>query len=267
MAQQSHRSTPAAFRAALACVCAMLSSACAATVLPVVGTAGRPAIRIVFVGDSLLHRSGEDYRLFDLIREELARRHPYVAIEVVDAAVNGNRIADVRERLRRDVLDLHPAAVVLYWDSDVSDVDEGSMRPDEVRAVRAAYEGDTTMVAKALVESGAYVVMSGPTLIGERPRRRNQKDTQLNAYRNMNRRIASSLKITYIDTRRAFFAQRPPGMSPDVDRGLLTEDGEHLNARGVSIVQALFVQALDAWLLSYASESSVGSTSRVLQSN
>lgn len=186
--------------------------------------------------------------MLERIRRELVQRHPYRAIEVVDAGVNGNRIADIRERLERDVLALHPGAVVLYWDSDVSDVDESGMTPDEVRTLRAAYERDLRAVASRLLISGAYVVMSGPTLIGEQPRRRNQKDRQLDAYRAINRRIASSLKIDYIDTRRAFFAGRPAGTPADVARGLLTEDGEHLNARGVDVAQSLFVQALDGWL-------------------
>jgi lysophospholipase L1-like esterase len=202
----------------------------------------------VFVGDSLVHRSAADHGMLRSVRETLARRHPSHTIEVVDAGINGSRIADIRERLARDVLDLHPHAVVLYWDSDVSDVDETALNASERQTLRAAYEVDLRTVCSRIQASGAYVAMSGPTLIGERPRRRNPKDAELDAYRAINRRIASSLKIPYIDTRRALFARRPAGTPLDVARGLLTEDGEHLNARGVFVVESLFVEALDGWL-------------------
>jgi lysophospholipase L1-like esterase len=228
--------------------CAATLSACRPATSPTLTAAGTADTRIVFVGDSLVHRSAQDHGLLRQIREDLVRGHPSRTFEIVEAGVNGDRIADIRGRLQRDVLDLRPHAVVLYWDSDVSDVDEHSMARDEVLKVRAAYEADLRAVVGRLVASGAHVLMSGPTLIGERPRRRNEKDGQLDAYRRINRRVASSLKIEYLDTRRAFFAMRPAGAPPDVDRGLLTEDGEHLNDRGVEVARSLFVRAIDAWL-------------------
>jgi lysophospholipase L1-like esterase len=231
-----------------AVVCAAALSACRPATRPTLPSGGAPDARIVFVGDSLVHRSARDHGLLDRIREDLVRSHPSRTFEVVEAGVNGDRIADIRARLERDVLDQRPHAVVLYWDSDVSDVDERKMTRDEVGKVRAAYEADLRVVIHRLVASGAHVVMSGPTLIGERPRRRNEKDGQLDAYRGINRRVASSLKIEYIDTRQAFFAGRPAGAPLDVDHGLLTEDGEHLNDLGAVVVQSLFVRAIDAWL-------------------
>jgi lysophospholipase L1-like esterase len=234
--------------AALALTCALTAPACLVATRSIPPAPAPGAIRIVFVGDSLVHRSADDHGLLTRIREILAQRHPNQTIEVVDAGVNGNRIADIRERLGQDVLDLHPDAVVLYWDSDVSDVDETTLTSNDRWTLRAAYEADLRTVCSRLLASGAYVAMSGPTLIGERPHRRNGKDAQLDAYRAINRRVASNLKVVYIDTRRAFFQGRPRGTPPDVSRGVLTEDGEHLNARGVGIVESLFVRALDGWL-------------------
>jgi len=234
--------------AVLALVCAAALSACRPVTRPTLASGGEPDARIVFVGDSLVHRSARDHGLLDRIRESLVRGHPTRTFEIVEAGVNGDRIADIRARLERDVLDQRPNAVVLYWDSDVSDVDERKMTRDDVQTIRAAYEADLRAVIGRLVESGAHVVMSGPTLIGERPRHRNAKDGQLDAYRRINQRVASRLAIEYVDTRQAFFARRPAGAPPDVDRGLLTEDGEHLNDVGVEVAQSLFVSAIDTWL-------------------
>jgi lysophospholipase L1-like esterase len=198
-----------------------------------------PTERIVLLGDSLVHRSSEDHGLLAGIREDLERRHPDRRFELVDAGVDGNQIADIRGRLERDVLLRRPAAVVLYWDSDVSDVDESRMMPSQVRDRRAAYERDLVDVLQRLCSSGAHVIVSGPTLIGEQPHGQNPKDAQLDGYRALNRRVAARFDVRYVDTRRAFFRRRPR---------LLTEDGEHLNERGTTVVRTLFVRALDAWL-------------------
>jgi len=222
--------------------------ACAGRVAPRVAPSILPMTRIVFVGDSLVHRSASDYGMLDSVRDRLAARFPFRSFEVLDAGVNGDRIADIRQRLEEDVVALHPDAVVLYWDSDVSDVDESDMTPDEVRRLRAAYERDVSAVLERLAAAGAYVVMSGPTLIGEQAHPRNGKDAQLDAYRDLNRRLAAALKVRYIDTRRAFEARRPAESPATSDRGLLTEDGEHLNARGASLAGAMFERSLAAWL-------------------
>jgi lysophospholipase L1-like esterase len=209
-----------------------------------------PRVRIVFVGDSLVHRSAGDHGMLAAIQAGLAGRHPDLSIEVIDASVNGSRIADVRDRLDEDALSLRPSAIVLYFDSDVSDVDERPMSKAERQATRAAYERTLRDVLSRSRASGARVFLSGPTVLGERPRGRNPRDAQLDAYRRINRRVARSLSVTYIDMRRAFLAGRPPGAPADADRGLLTEDGEHHNAMGAQVAGAQFLAALDAWLRS-----------------
>jgi lysophospholipase L1-like esterase len=227
-----------------------LAVACAPVSSPRLTEGVQPVTRIVFVGDSLIHRAEADYSMIAVVRDELAQRHPSLNLEIVDASVSGDRIADIRDRLDRDVLSLHPAAVLLYFDSDVSDVDDLRMSQVERSVHRAAYERDLRSVLSRSIAAGARMFLSGPTLIGERPRGRNAKDLQLDAYRRINRRVASSLKVTYIDTRRAFFAHRPAGASADLDRGLLTQDGEHLNEHGAIVAGELFVRSLDQWLSS-----------------
>jgi lysophospholipase L1-like esterase len=230
-------------------VCALaVMAAFVPVAAPQTPTATRPTKRIVFVGDSLVHRSAKDHGMLDVILAELTKRHPAFNYSLIDAGVNGDRIADIEERLDRDVLALRPNAVVLFWDSDVSDVDERRLKPPGVQQLRAAYEQSLRDVVNRLAASGPFVVVSGPTLIGERPRGHNKKDSQLDAYRRINRHVALSLGVRYVDTRRAFFARRPPGTPLDVAEGLLTEDGEHLNDRGTLLAGRLFAKALDGWL-------------------
>lgn len=227
-----------------------LAAGCAPARNPPAAVGHRPITRIVFVGDSLVHRSAADHLMLAAIGDDLARRHPSRTFDIVDAGVNGNRVADIRDRFDHDVASLQPAAVVFFFDSDVSDVDDVRLPEPERQSVREAYERDLRDVLHRAMATGAHVLLSGPALIGERPRGRNPKDPQLDAYRRINRRVATSVSVAYVDMRRPFFAGRPPGTPADVDRGLLTEDGEHLNDRGARIAAGRFVTALDAWLRS-----------------
>lgn len=209
----------------------------------------RPVERIVFLGDSLVRRSDSDHGLLALVQKHLGERHPDRTFQLIDAGVDGDKIADIRRRLGKDVLSHHPHAVFLYWDSDVSDVGESGLPPDEVRALRRAYEDDLAGVLATLLAAGAYVIMSGPTLIGERPQGRNEKDAQLDTYRDINRRVAARLDVRYLDLRRRFqsYADRHRPSEPG-HVGALTEDGEHLSALGVSLLSHEVVHALEPWL-------------------
>ncbi len=204
--------------------------------------------RIVFVGDSLVNVSEREHGLLSLVRERLQRRHPGAALDLVNAGVNGNCIADIRERLEKDVLALAPAAVVLYWDSDAADVEPADATPEQAAALRAAYERDLEAVLGALRGAAVHVVLAGPTLMGERPRGTNEKDAVLDAYEAINRRLAGEQHVRYVDTRRPAFrwlSHRRPGAA---DRGELTVDGEHLNEAGTRLVARQVAAALDPWL-------------------
>jgi lysophospholipase L1-like esterase len=235
-------------RVAGAAVSLLLTTACHPHTRPYLVPAAPTIVRVVFVGDSLIHRSAEDHGMLDAVSRELARRHPALQFEMVDAGVNGAMIADIQARLDEDVIALAPAAVVLYWDSDVSDVDESHLSTSEVAARRLAYRRVLQDVVSRLVASGTHVIVSGPTLIGEAPRGKNPKDGMLDEYRRMNRAVARSANVPYVDTRRAFLEQLTRQLAAGQDRQPLTEDGEHLNAAGAALAQQQFVAALDWWL-------------------
>jgi len=222
---------------------ALFLTACAHPAVSHVGDGPLPTDRIVFFGDSLVHRSNGDHGLLDLVRRDLERRERSRRFELIEAGKNGDRIGDLKKRLRKDVLDLRPSAVVLYWDSDASDVDEAGFGPAQLAAVRDAYQRDLAEVLEALERAGAYVIVTGPTLIGERPRGQNPKDAQLDAYASLNRSVAMRFGARYLDTRRLFFERDALGAGDP-----LTEDGEHLSANGVRLVAREVSRALHRWL-------------------
>jgi len=210
---------------------AWLGLGCAACA-PVPRAPAPPGIeRIVFVGDSLVYRSDNDHGLLARVRQLLARTHPGRVFELVNAGENGDCIADIRSRLQRDVLDLAPSAVVLYWDSDAADVENADDPPPRTAALRAAYEVQLAAVLDRLRSATPRVVVAGPTLYGEQPHGTNPKDHVLDAYAAINHRLAQLHHATWVDTRRvAFHELRRAGSAP------LTEDGEHLSTAGTSLL-------------------------------
>ncbi len=216
---------------------AWLGLGCAGCVPPVRGPAAPGVQRIVFVGDSLVNRSDQEFSLLTRVREVVERAHPGISLELVNAGVNGDVISGIRGRLQRDVLSLAPAAVVLYWDSDAVDAESPDDPPARTTERRVAYERDLDEVLRLLTAATPVVVVSGPTLMGERRHGRNPKDHVLDTYAAINHRCCLARHATWVDTRRAAF--RWLGREAGADRsdsGRLTLDGEHLNADGVALV-------------------------------
>jgi lysophospholipase L1-like esterase len=227
---------------------AWLGAACTSCA-PAVGVAPPGVERVVFVGDSLVSRSDRDHALLARVRRALGRSHPAVALDLVDAGVNGDCIADIRARLGADVLALRPAVVVLYWDSDAADVEDEKVSNARSAALRSAYARDLGAVLATLRDATRHVIVSGPTLLGERPHGRNPKDHVLDAYAEINHRLAREHDAAWVDTRRAAFrwltGQSEAGNRA---RGRLTEDGEHLNDAGTELVAEEMAAAIGHWL-------------------
>ncbi len=206
-------------------------------------------LRIVFVGDSLVNRSEQDHGLLSLVKQGLQRSQADRGFELLNEGVNGDCIADIRTRLSRDVLAYRPAAVVLYWDSDAADVEAAGELPARARQLRQAYERNLDAVLDTLATATGQVVVTGPTLFGERAHGRNPKDHVLDAYAAINRRACQRHHATWIDTRAAAFRWLHHNrVAHDQDSRLLTEDGEHLNATGVALVAQEIVAVLAAQL-------------------
>ncbi len=222
---------------------AWLGAGCAACA-PLAGPAPPGVERIVFLGDSLVNRSEQDHHLLALVAERLRSARPGLALDLVNAGVNGDCIAQIRARVGH-LVPLAPSVVVLYWDSDAADVEGATDPPTRVTPLRAAYERDLGLVLDALQAITPRVVVSGPTLMGERPHGGNPKDRVLDAYAEINRRLCHSHRATWVDTRRAAFRWLRRNAEADRARsGLLTEDGEHLSAAGVSLVAGRLASAL-----------------------
>ena len=78
---------------------------------------GSTPFKIVLFGDSLINVGC----LYFNLAEKLQHQFPHYPLNIVNAGVNNDMIADLKARMYTDVVDLQPDGVIIYWDSDVSD--------------------------------------------------------------------------------------------------------------------------------------------------
>jgi hypothetical protein len=88
------------------------------------------------------------------------------------------------------------------------------------------------------------VALSGPILDGEKKEGENEKDDKLDAYENINKKLAKKHDIAYIDLR-AEFLSNDKGF--DQEQGHLTQDGEHPKRKGEEIIEDAFRKQILSW--------------------
>ena len=120
--------------------------------------------RVALFGDSLISRPALNLDLNGKIKSFL----PQFEVEMTNVASSGSKIFDMRSRLG-EIIDVEfvPDAVILYWDSDVSDVDESKMTLDEVDDLRMQYRDNLSFTLSQLVLNITYVAVAGPGILGD----------------------------------------------------------------------------------------------------
>jgi hypothetical protein len=212
--------------------------------------------KVVLLGDSLINYPCQHYDLPQMISSFL----PQLQFQFYNYGKDGDKISGITERvdlMLNDVLSNGGLdAVILYWDSDVSDIDEYDMPRTSVGILRTNYRADVEYALNRIKARcpDCYLALAGPEMIGEGPLfpvRTHaivyyNKQLMLDRYRTINREICSTFHIPYINMRQAFLDAVPSmfyGYS-----GCLTVDGEHESIRGATVVAKVFASALLYWL-------------------
>jgi len=113
--------------------------------------------RLVLLGDSLV---SESYKKLDLggVIESLLDG-AVADVSVINCGKSGSQIHTIKQRpLLNCTLPHTPDATILFFDSDVSAVDETELTADEVADVRAQYRADTSYVVQTLLDAGSQVL-------------------------------------------------------------------------------------------------------------
>lgn len=204
---------------------------------------------IVLLGDSLINKPWNEHNLSTVLSAMLVLP-PNTSVTFINSGNNGEEIASISSRTAAVLEQYQPYAVILFWDSDCSNVDESTMTPAQVRCVRANYTSHLAACVRTVLSAGVHMAVAGPELLGEGPLglppRFHNKTNMLNDYRNLTSGIAQTLGVPYLDIRGAFLAAIPAWWLWYKDWA--TQDGEHPNERGTKIEATLFAAQVNTWL-------------------
>ena len=188
--------------------------------------------KVIFFGDSItqagVQPGGYITRIDSMCKvEKLSDRY-----EFVGAGIGGNKIYDLYLRMDDDVLAKNPDIVLIYV--GVNDVWHKSMYgtgtdPDK-------FERFYQAVINKIKAKGSKIIMATPAAIGEKTDFSNPQDGDMNEYSNIIRQLGKKNGLPIVDLRNLFHEYGLKNNPDNKDRGILTTDRVHLNAKGNQFV-------------------------------
>jgi lysophospholipase L1-like esterase len=197
--------------------------------------------RIVFLGDSITEAGAGAGGYVALAKEEIAKKHPDLNIEVIGAGISGNRVPDLEARLERDVLSKMPTLVVIYI--GINDVWHST---NGRGTSKADFEQGLRRIVKRIQDAGSRVILCTPSVIGEKHDGSNSLDAMLEEYSQISRTVAAQTHVRLLDLRKQFLAHLKAHNKDNADKNILTGDTVHLNAAGNRFVADRMLEAIEA---------------------
>jgi lysophospholipase L1-like esterase len=195
-------------------------------------------IRVVFFGDSITEAAVKPHG-FIMIDDSLLNPNGASNYELIGAGVSGNKVYDLYLRMDDDVISRSPDIVVIYV--GVNDVWHKKMGTG---TDADKFERFYLALVKKFRAANIKVIVCTPATIGERFDNTNEQDGDMNHYSNIIRKIATDQHLTLVDLRSAFGEYEKLNNKNNLDRGLLTSDGVHLNDAGNIFVAKLMAEGI-----------------------
>ena len=187
--------------------------------------------RVIFFGDSITEHGATEGGYIKQLSEMLDKKGLSSQFELIGAGISGNQIYDLYLRLQKDVISKEPDLVLIYIGiNDVWQKAEGA-GTDESQFKRF-YESLITKIQA----SGAEVILCTPTVIGERKGGVNQLDDSLDHYADIVRELSKDYNTRLVDLRSVFVQYTLKNNPKNLEMGILTNDGVHLNKKGNQLV-------------------------------
>lgn len=187
--------------------------------------------RIVFFGDSITQMGAQKNGYIDLIQTTLNEKGVVENFELFGAGIGGNKIYDLYLRLENDVLSKKPDVVFIYI--GINDVwHKTSGTGTDIDRYEKFYNALITKIEAA----GAKVIVCTPTVIGEKKDNANAQDKDLNAYAEIARKVAAARNCIVVDLQKLFADYINKNNPQNLEKGILTTDGVHLNDKGNQLV-------------------------------
>ena len=187
--------------------------------------------KVVFFGDSIT-QAGVNPNGYITMMKDMLQKDGDNSYNLIGAGIGGNKVYDLYLRMDSDVLAKSPDVVVIYigvndvWHKATSGT---GTDPDK-------FEKFYRAIIKKLQADNAKVILVTPATIGEKKNYVNQQDGDLNKYTGIIKGIGNDMHIPVVDLRTLFENYEQEHNTNDVDRGVLTLDGVHLNDAGNKLV-------------------------------
>lgn len=187
--------------------------------------------KIIFFGDSITQAGVQPKGYITVFKNNLDKAG-IKGYDVIGAGIGGNKVYDLYLRMDDDVLAKSPAITVIYV--GVNDVWHKSMfgtgtDPDK-------FEKFYNAIIKKLEKNGSKVVICTPAVIGEKKNGENKQDADLDKYSDIIRKIATEQNVPLVDLRKTFNEYEAANNKDDVEKGVLTVDGVHMNDAGNALL-------------------------------
>lgn len=189
-------------------------------------------MKVIFFGDSITQAGvspgGYIVRIDSMSKKEGVGDN----YEFTGAGIGGNKVYDLYLRMEADVLAKNPDIVIIYV--GVNDVWHKATYgtgtdPDK-------FENFYQAIIDKLKAKNIKVILCTPATIGEKTDFSNQQDGDLNKYSSIIRGIAAKNNLPVVDLRKSFLAYNLSNNPDNKEKGILTSDGVHLNAKGNQLV-------------------------------
>jgi len=187
--------------------------------------------KVIFFGDSITQAGVQPGGYISLMKTMLAQQG-ITDYELSGAGIGGNKVYDLYLRMPEDVIAQSPDIVVIWV--GVNDVWHKSSYGTGTDADK--FEKFYRAIIKQLQANNIKVVLVTPATIGEKNDYSNQQDGDLNKYSQIIRNIAKDSNLPVCDLRSLFHSYEVKNNTANVDRGILTVDGVHLNDAGNKFV-------------------------------
>lgn len=184
--------------------------------------------RVVFFGDSITQAGVNPGGYITRIGDSL----PSSKYELIGAGVGGNKVYDLYLRLEEAVLQKKPDVVVIYVGiNDVWHKQTSGTGTDYDKFIKF-YQALITKIRA----NGSEIIVCTPTVIGEKVGGANAMDADLDKYAAAIRSLAKENNLPLCDLRALFVEYEKNNNTNNLEKGILTTDGVHLNAAGNKLV-------------------------------
>ena len=199
-----------------------------------------PVVKVVFFGDSI---TASNRNLLDpedlgvgyvkIAAGKLRLLYPDTAFQFVNRGVDGDRTAELLQRMKKDVVDENPDYVVL--EVGINDVWCRFSRGEEVTP--EAFRANYLQLVDTILATGAKLFLIQPYALkmGDKQRFR----PFLERFNDIIREIAAVRDVALVPVDEIFM-----GVTQDIDPAQFTTDGVHPTHRGCRYIADLLIKEL-----------------------